>query len=219
MQAKPLATGEDDRVSRWLSLCGVVAPPILIVFIIVAALVTPGYSHVSETISQLGAQGRPHPEVMNAGFIVFGLLVNGFAYSLYRRLQNHTGARILWALLTIYGTAVLLSGIFQDASKVPGAESNLESTLHSVLAMIGFFALVAGMWVFARLVHRDPWWRKFTPLSIAIAVLNLGLSLLFLVEGLGSVEGLLQRSFYAISLFWIEVVSLRSLRLPTRTTF
>ena len=70
MQAKPLATGEDDRASRWLSLCGVMAPPILIVFIIVAAFVTPGYSHISETVSQLGAQGRPHPEVMNAGFII-----------------------------------------------------------------------------------------------------------------------------------------------------
>ncbi len=125
----------------------------LALFIFVAALLTPGYSHMSETISQLGAQGRPHPEVMSTGFIVFGLLVNGFAYGLYRRLQDHAGARIVWILLTIYGIGVSLSGIFQDGSKAPGTETNLESTLHSVFAMIGFLALIAGMWVFARLVH------------------------------------------------------------------
>jgi len=212
-----LATEIDDWVSRWLSLCGGAAPLVMVVFIITAALVTPGYSHLSETVSQLGAQGRPHPEVMNAGFIIYGLLINGFAYSLYRRLERHTGAKTVWLLLGIYGTGVLLSGIFQDDSKALGTVATMQGTMHSVFAMIGFFALVIGMVVFARIVYLNPAWRGFMQFSIAIAVLNLVLSLMFLIEVFGPVEGLLQRAFYAISLVWVEVVSLRSLRLSSST--
>ena len=215
METRLLVPSKHERTSRLLLLCGVAAPPVLVIFIAVAALVTPGYSHISETLSQLGAQGRPYPEVMSTGFIVFGLLVNCFAYGLYQLLQNQTGSRIVWLLLTIYGTAILLSGIFQGVPKAVSTATNLESTLHGVFAMIGFFALVAGMGAFARLVSRDPKWPKFMPLSITIAVLNLGLSLLFVMEGLNSVEGMLQRLFCAISLFWIVAVSLRSLKLPT----
>ena len=189
----------------------------LVAFIIGAALVTPGYSHVSETVSQLGAQGRPHPEVMNTGFIVYGLQINCLAYGLYRWLGRHTGAKMVWLLLGAYGTGVLLSGIFQDDSKALGTPATLEGTLHSVFAMVAFFALVIAMVMFARIVYFYPAWRNIALLSLVIALLNLALSLMFLMEVFGSVEGLLQRFFYVISLVWVEAVSLRCLRLPSST--
>ena len=111
--------------------------------------------------------------------------------------------------LTTYGLGVLLSCFFQDGPKAPGATTNVESNLHSVFAMIGFLGLVIGMWLFARMVHRDSRWRGFTQLFISIAFLNLGLSLFFLMEAFGSFEGLLQRSFYLITLIWVGAVSWR----------
>ncbi len=85
---------------------------------------------------------------------------------------------IVVLLLVVYGTGILLSAIFQDDPKTLGALAMVEGTLHSVFAMIAFFALVIGMVVFARIVYLNPAWCGFT-----------------------------------ITLLWVEVVSLRSLRL------
>jgi len=200
------------RATRWLLLCGVLAPPVLAVFVIAAAAVTPGYSHLSDTVSQLGARGRPHPEVMNAGFIVYALLLSGFAHGLYRHLGRSTGARAVWLLLTICGLTIILSAIFQDDSMALGDVTTLEGILHGVFAQIAFFALVIGMTVFARVVYLKPEWRCFTQFSLAVVVLNLVLSLMFLIEVATPVEGALQRSFFGLSLAWLLAVSLRALR-------
>ena len=198
-----------------LLLCGAIAPPVLVVFLISAALVTPGYSHLSETVSQLGVRGRPHPEVINAGFIVYGLLINGFAYGLYRQLRRHRGAKTIWLLLAISGVGILLSGIVHADWEGLDAATTLEGTVHSVFAQVAFFAFAIQIIVFARIVYLKPVWRGFTQLSVAIVVVDLVLSLMFLMEVSRSVEGALQRSFLGLSLVWVEAVSLRSLRLPS----
>ena len=141
------------------------------------------------------------------------MLLICLAFGIYRESGHGFTANAFFASLSIYGLGVLLSGFFQDGPKTPGATANLESNLHSVFAMIGFFGLVVGMWFFARTVHRDPKWRGFTQLSISIAMLNLGLSLFFLMEGFSSFEGLLQRSFYLLTLVWISAVYWRLYRL------
>jgi len=67
---------DDDYRVHALALCGLIAlQQLLIIFIVVAAAVTPGYSHVSNTVSQLGSQDRPYPWIMNTGFIIYGLLI------------------------------------------------------------------------------------------------------------------------------------------------
>ena len=203
------------NATRWLLLCGAAAPPVVGLFIIVASLVTPGYSQLSDTISQLGAWGRPHPWVMNAGFIVYAMLIIGFAYGLYRRLGRGTGAKAIWFLLAVYCVGIILVAIFQDDLKTPNEVSTLEGTLHSVFAQIAFFAMVIGMMIFARVVYRDPAWRGFTQFTIAVVVLNLVISMPFIFEVSRSIEGALQRSFMGISLVWLEAVSLRALMLPT----
>ena len=203
----------DARVSRYLSLCGVLAPPIIVSIIIVAGFLTPGYSHLSDTISQLSAQGRPHPEIMNAGFIIYGVFIIGFSYALYRQLGRGTTARIVWLMLTIYSVGVILSGIFQDNYKASGTVNNLESNLHNVIAFIAFIALIIGIWMFARRVHGNPLWHGFTWFSVAIALFNLTSSLIFVTEAFVPIEGLLQRFFYITSLVWVEAVSVRLFRL------
>ena len=55
------ALNQRDFLWGLLAFCGVAAPIILIVLIVVGAAVTIGYNHVSEPISQLAATGSPHP--------------------------------------------------------------------------------------------------------------------------------------------------------------
>ena len=200
----------DERNARWLLLCGVIAPLVVVLFMVIAWLLTPGYSHLSETVSQLGANGKPHPEVMNTGFILFGILVNCFAYGLYRKLGRGRGAKAVWVLLGIFGTGIILSGIFQS-DLGPEMFTSLEDTLHSVFSTIAFFGLQIGMVVFARIVYFNPSWHTFALISLSIAVLNVVLSLVFLLEISNQVEGVLQRMFYGTSVLWLEMVALRLL--------
>jgi hypothetical protein len=208
----------NERAIGWLLLCGILSPLLLGIFVIVAGLVTPDFSFVSDSISQLGARGRPHPEVMNGGFMVCGVLINGFAHGLYWRLGRSGVAKMVWLLLTIQSVGVVLSGVFQVDFQVDSnalsAPSTLEGTLHCIFSQVAFFALLFGIALFAMIVYRNPAWRGFTQISLAIFVLNLVLLLVFLIGRAEPVDGVLQLSFFGISLVWLVAVSLRSLRLP-----
>jgi hypothetical membrane protein len=179
-----------DLIYQLLLFCGVLAIPVLVAFITTVSLITPDYSHVSDTISLLGAHGQPHPEIMNAGFIVHALLLNGFAYGLYICLGLSIGARIIWILMVISGIGLTCS-----------------------FAQLAFFAFLIAMVVFARIIHNKPSWSTFSQFTIAIVCLNLLLSLTLLTEIAASIEGALQRSFLGLSLIWLISVAVHALRI------
>jgi hypothetical membrane protein len=202
-----------DLIYQLLLFCGVLAIPVLVAFIATASLITPDYSHVSDTISLLGAHGQQHPEIMNAGFIVHALLLNGFAYGLYICLGLSIGARIIWILMAICGIGLICSAIFQDDLHAPNAATSLEGLLHNIFSQLAFFAFLVAMVVFARIIHNKPSWSTFSQFTIAIVCLNLLLSLTFLTEIAASIEGALQRSSMALSLLWLIAVAVHALRL------
>ena len=203
----PAASG---GAARFL-LCGVAAPPVLVSFVIAATVLTPGHSHVSDHISALGAHGSSHAAVMNAGFAVHALLLMGLAYGLYRRLGTGRGAKAGWGLLAVSGVGTALSAIFRDDLSAPNPATSLEGTLHAVSAQVALFAFLIAVLVFAVVVRRSPEWRGFAPLSVIVVVLNLALFVPFLVGGVTSIEGALQRSLFGLSLLWLTAVSLRAL--------
>ena len=219
-QAALLPMNAVTSTLRWPWFCGVLAPPVGAAFVISTALLTPNYSHISETISQLGAQGRTHADVLNAGLIVFGLLMTGFAYGLFRALRRNAATRLIWLSLSVYGAGILFSAVFQGDSRTLGGPVTLEGSIHVALVMVAFLGLEVGTIAFAAAVYSLPTWHRVAQVSVAIAVVNLVLALAFLLEAADPVDGLLERTFYVISLVWVEVVSLRALRhgfdLPAR---
>ena len=202
-----------DRVSRWLCVCGMLIPWVMAGFVIAASLVNPGYSHVSETVSLLGIRERAHPEVMNFGFIVLGVLTLCFARGVYRVLGRRSGARMVWLLLAACGAFVVLSGLFQDDPRLPGQPGTLEGALHSAFGSVAFFALLIAMLAITKSVHRDPAWSGFTRLSVGIAAFAFALSLFISAQALEPFEGLLQRFLYGALLVWVEAIAFRSYRL------
>jgi len=205
------------RFHSWLIFCGVIAPPILVIVIITATIVTPDYSFVSETVSQLGAHGRPYPLIMNIGFITYGLLILGFAYSTYKMFIPSKSIRTFWLMFMIYGTGVILSGFLKD-DVAGNSISTLEGFLHSLFAQVAFFALIIGIWFFARGVYYSSPWNKIARFSIAIAIFNLLSSMVFLFEFSQPVEGLLQRFFYTATLIWIEIISIKALHITRNSS-
>lgn len=61
---------------KFLSLGGVAGPVLFTSVTLVCASLRPGYGHISQFISELGASGTPHALLMNlAGFIPSGLML------------------------------------------------------------------------------------------------------------------------------------------------
>ena len=201
------------QISRILSICGILAPPTIIIIIIVAGLLTPGYNQLTDIISNLSGQASAAPELMTVGFFVYGGLIIGFSYGLYLNLPKGIKARIIWVTLTLYGIGMILAGVFQDSPGMGLDGINAEGLLHSVSTTAAFFSLLIGVCVFAKSVHNRPSWFGFTWFSIAAAVLCLILSVVFLLQSYIPYSGLLERIFYVMPLIWIEIVAIWLFRL------
>jgi hypothetical membrane protein len=208
--------GRSLLISRWFLLSGIIAPPLLVFFVILASVLNPGYSNITETVSQLGVHGRPHPVIINTGFVLYGLLITGLAFGLYKRFVGDTAAKLVWFTFAIHGISFILLGLFQaDPDSLESAVTP-EGIMHHVFTQLGFWSLTVGILVFGGAVRLKPYWRGFLYLSIAVAVFNLTSGLVFRFEFSQAIEGLLQRSIYAVPLTWIEIVAIRSLILNTR---
>lgn len=213
MTANSLSMQTSQRMSRGLLLCGVLAPPVLTVFVMSAALLTPGYSHITQTVSQLGAYDKPHPEVMNTGLAIYGLMIGAFGYGLHRQLGASGSAKAIWILLSISGLGILMSGVFQTDPRALDAPTSTEGMLHGTFAYISFSTFAVGACIFARVVYRDPAWRGFAHLSLAVVALSVILTFVFRMDSVRPVEGLVQRAAYGTLPLWVEAVAIQSLRL------
>ena len=194
-----------------LAFCGVVAPVILIVLIVVGAAVTSGYNHASEPISQLAATGSPHPGWVSTGFITYGIMILGFGVVLYRSVRNHRFAWMVLLFFMLHGIGFLLGGVFSDDSRTAESVSTTSGILHNVWIIIGCSFFVAGMFVFAWLKRNDPTWRLLTRIFIVFLVIILLTFAVSQIPALATVEGVMQRVYGVLSIILIKTAAIRLL--------
>ena len=192
-------------LSRAFSLSGIIAPLYIVAAIFIAGTLTPGYNHLTDTISVLSSQSSKNPWLMITGFIVYGVLITGFAYALYLKLGRGVLSRTTWGAMTVYGICIILGGIFRDS---PGAIKNTEGILHNAVIIISCFAFLIGIIMFVVDVYKNPFRSGFTWFTIAATIMGLILSIIFVPQLRVPMAGLLQRVFYFIILLWIEAVSI-----------
>jgi hypothetical membrane protein len=108
----------------------------------IAALRFDGYSYSADVISDLGTAASPAAVLMNASFVVQGLLIAAGALLLGPGLAG-TGGRVARVLLAAAGAGVLLVGLFP---------SDGNATVHQVAAAVhllggglGLIALAYGV--------------------------------------------------------------------------
>ena len=188
------------------------APGAFVASIVAASIVTSDYSHVGETVSALGAPGRPHGWVISSGFIAYGALVLPLGYAFAMRLRlagRRQQGLVLWGLLTVYGTTGLLAGVFRDdAARL----STLEGTAHDALARIGFAAIGLSTFVLPWSVRGLAGWEGATRFSLAMGVLTLAFAMPFQAGVWSAGDGVLQRGFFATTLAWVQVLSVQLAR-------
>lgn len=182
---------------------GVVGPFLFAAVVLVAGWQYGGYSHVRQKISELGGAGSEVALLQNINFLVFGILVLGFAWA----LGHHLGAPLLGpALLGVFGGASgLLQGVLPCDAGCAG--STPVGLAHNVTGLVGFLAALGGMVVLARRWRTDPRWsRHVTPTVVAVVVALAGLAWFVFTQATGDVHhvgGVAQRTFVVALLAWI----------------
>ncbi len=193
------------------AVCGIASPILFVTLLLVAGLLRPGYSHVTQPISELGQIGTPNAIIQDANFVLTGLLIIPFAVGLHRGIDQGRGSKIGPTLLLVFAvTGVLVGTIFP-----------LPDPLHVPVSLIGFIAMIIGIFAIYRRLRRAGQWQGYGSYSLATGAV---LVVLFFLTGIGGQGilapwfGLLQRLFAAPLFLWIEVIALRLYMLPNRSS-
>ncbi len=223
---------QPDRLAHLLASGVVVGLPLLLVLEEWAAAVTPGYSRVGQTISELSAPGALYPVIIHATFMTNGLLVLALGVGVARVLGHHWPGRLTALFLLFYGVAYLVSGIFPDDSErvLPGRLT--ENLVHDLTAQAGvasvMVALAAGAWAMA---HGRAWrgvasvmaalaagawamahgraWRGVASLGLGALAVDAALVVPLLADWWLGYHGPFERVMFLVTLAWVELLALR----------
>jgi hypothetical membrane protein len=162
----------------------------VLVIVIAHIFSTNQYDWTKNTISDLGAQGYDRKQIMQFGFLVFGLtlsvgiLANGLTWRT--------------TPIFIYGVCVGLTGIFCTKPFFNLNDySATQSTIHSVLAQVAGIAFTLG--ILLQLYYTDDKNEKWIHLLFFILVVGLSASF-GLVK---NYQGIAQRLLYLTSFIWL----------------
>ncbi|WP_220191770.1 DUF998 domain-containing protein [Ktedonospora formicarum] len=153
METSAQSTGEQSAAMRLLLACGIIAPLLNSVVILILGAIRPGYNAwiVPDSNLELGDGGW----IQSTNYIVTGALLLAFAIGM--RLLLRTGRGSTWGpiLLGIYGlTFIVIGPILPDPALgyPPGASSALtiHGAIHILFGLLQFTSLIAACFVLAR---------------------------------------------------------------------
>lgn len=191
-----------DKTTRVLLMCGAVAGPLYIILALLQGFIRDGFSPIRHSVSLLSIGDLGWIQITN--FLVSGLLVIAGAAGLRRSMDSGPGRRWGPVLIGLYGVGLIGAGIFvADPMNgfPPGTPENASTVswhglLHFIVGGLGFLALIAACFVFARrfkVLKRRGW--------AAYSVLT---GIIFFAAFAGITSGSTQAS--VIVGFWIGVM-------------
>ena len=151
-----IASSDAAKLTKTLLVCGAIAGPVYIILGIFQMLVRPGFDPTRHDLSLMSNGELGWIQISN--FLLSGLLTIAGAFGLWRALQGGRGGTWGPTLIGIYGLGLIGAGIFvadpalgfppgtpADARQISG-----HGLMHFVTGGIGFLALIAACFVFAR---------------------------------------------------------------------
>jgi hypothetical protein len=153
----PLASPTDASQTTPLLACGAVAGPLIILVALMQAFTRPGFEPRRHPLSLLSLGDLGWIQIAN--FVVAGLLFVACAVGLRRVLRPGRGGTWGPLLIGVFGVSLVAGGVFVADPALgfpPGAPAGIpdqlswHGLLHGFAPLIGFSALIASFFVFAR---------------------------------------------------------------------
>ena len=203
---------------KFLALGGIAGPVLFTTVTLICASLRPGFNHVSQFISELGATGTPNARLMNfAGFMPSGAMIAAYGVSLILLLPKGLLARTGSVWITLFGLGVIVAGSFSCDPGCPRVGS-LENTIHDQISGPVFLSAIIGMLLLGISFRNSPLWRGLWVYSVLSALLSFG----FIVALVNSIDsytltGMWQRLLLATIFLWCGIVGQQVFKLAENT--
>jgi hypothetical membrane protein len=177
---------------------------------VVFGALRPAYSHIVNTVTELGAVGTPNAVLWNVfGFIVPGVLSAVAGVGIARAVNpvpspSRTAATVCLALagLAIAGQGLMPAEMVNGVADV----TSLSTRGHSISSLVSAMAWAVGALTLVGPMKRDPGFKALHIVSVALVVL--GLMAALTLRGTLP-DGLAQRIGNAFFCLWFVLMSLR----------
>lgn len=203
-------------LERLLLASGLLIPLWLLAGVWLTAQAYPGYNHLQQAMSQLGAVGSPtqhwSPLVNNFPLAILFAL---FAWGLARRWHGSKLALLSAALVLLHGLGSLGTGWFPCDQGCAPAQPSRSQQLHNLSGLLMFFSLTLASALWAWLGNRIAGSRALALFSLACVILAIiTVALMGHAAQNGQLFGLYQRLNYGVSVIWVASLAWTSLRTP-----
>jgi hypothetical membrane protein len=196
---------------RWLSLCGIVVPPLIGAVYALVGVRDPHYSFLHDYMSDLAALGREEGHLLSASWVAFAVLFGPFAAAVYAGLHGHRLGGIPPTLLALFALFVGLCGLIRHD---PFGAGNRAHVLVSGLANVALFPAPFFLWLATR---ADNSWRRFRRFSLFLQGTGAaaGLWLLLVYYRRFDWGGLAEWGYYCVYYVWVAALALRLRRMSS----
>ncbi len=152
----------------------------IVLLTLIGGAAFPGYSHASQFISELGARGAPHAQLVNfGGFLPAGVLVCAFAVLAWKALPRSVGTTIGLAGIALFGFGYLVAVFFPCEAGCRPAEPSISQLVHNVLGLAGYLSAPLALAILGWQARSWPGGKLLSALGFAGALTALiGLALL-----------------------------------------
>ncbi|MGZ7068624.1 MAG: DUF998 domain-containing protein [Methanobacterium sp.] len=198
---------QDQKRQRILALCGIVAPILFTLLVIVESLLRPGYSQIFNDVSDLGL--GPYSIIQNINFIVFGLLSIGFAIGLGANLPHRAGKAVKW-LVIVFGLCIILAGVTLLSTPVDVIYAK-DVVAHGLVSAIAFLVIIVAQFLAWQALrgNENAIWKRYRIYSLISGLLSIFTLLLLSYTQFSPYHGATERLFIAVWMIWIEVTGLK----------
>jgi hypothetical membrane protein len=199
----------DFKRIRLLWFLGIIAPLWFAAAMMLAGWLTPGYSPVTEMVSELGARGMPYADLANyVGFVPTGVFIVLFSLGLRPILGRGALTGIISGLVALTGLGVLGTGLFQCDPGCSLEGASVEMIAHALSGLVTFTFSA-----FTPLVMSLYYWRSnrrgvHFAYSILTSVVLIALMGLMFSPAISEYRGLDQGLFLGIYFLWIIIFAL-----------
>ena len=180
---------------------------VVTVLVIWAAALTPGYNHVSQFISELGARGAPYEMLVRfAGFLPAGLLLLAFIALAFREIPRSRSVSLSLFGLALYAAGYLVAAAFPCDAGCRPVEPSASQLIHNAGGLLGYLVAPAFLFTLARAARSWPGAARLTVAGYAasavalVAVLTLSPS--------SDIAGLSQRALELAVLGWVSLLGI-----------
>jgi hypothetical protein len=181
---------------------------------VVAGALEPGYSHVTQGVSELGARGTEHPWIVNAAIVVLGLSIGAIGIALRAALPARRASQVATALFIAAGLTIVLAGFVRLDCGLSdrrcedlwrARQLSWHEDVHLWADLVGQILLAATPFAIARALWPGP----VAQLAVGAGATGLGIGVAsFFLYGVDDPpSGLIQRFGFLVLLVWVVILA------------